>query len=95
MRNDKGSIDWEMTEEIARGMEYRALGGAIADILAALPAADARDRDHTDRCPSHCVTCYHRSEGGYYRDCISVYRREIERRKGPNVCRECGAERCK
>lgn len=69
MRNERGTIDWQATEERAAHMSADELFGAIADIHKTLPNADALDRtDGGDR-------------GGYYRDEASVYHREIAKRR--------------
>lgn len=70
MRNANGSIDWNRTEEQARGMTRDELNGALLDIHKTLPAADGLDReDGGDR-------------GGQYRDEASVYHQELNRRSG-------------
>jgi len=73
-------IDWDATREYAERLTPYELRCAILDCQRTLPMADAMDRDHMQRCAPHCVTCYHQSEGGYYRDCISVYRKVLTER---------------
>lgn len=69
MRNDRGTIDWQATEEKAARMTGDELFGAIQDIRRTLEHADELDRqDGGDR-------------GGYYRDEASVYWREITKRR--------------
>lgn len=68
MRNANGSIDWNRTEEQARGMTRDQLHGARQDIRETLPAADALDREDGG------------NRGGYYRDEASVYYMELNRR---------------
>lgn len=69
MRNERGTIDWQATEEKAARMTGDELFGAILDIRRTLENADALDReDGGDR-------------GGYYRDEASVYWREITKRR--------------
>lgn len=75
MRKTDGTIDWDRTEEYARSLNRYELQGAINDAVKTLPFADAMDREKVSDCHKHCVRCYHQSDGGYYRDCISVYRR--------------------
>jgi hypothetical protein len=65
MRKSNGSIDWEATATRARGMMFRELWGAILDIRKTLPYADANDRVSG------------KDDGGYYRDCASVYHAEV------------------
>jgi hypothetical protein len=61
-------IDWTAKAEQAEGMTVEELNGALHDILATLPNADAMDRAHgTD-------------DGGYYRDEASVLRKELKAR---------------
>ena len=71
MRNEMGYIDWDRTEAYARSLDREGLQHAINDAVKTLPMADAMDREvmeRTGREPFH-------SKGGYYRDCISVYRK--------------------
>lgn len=61
-------IDWNRTEAEARNMPRKELNGRIQTILRMLPILDEMDRTHgTDM-------------AGYYRDVISVYRKEAEGR---------------
>lgn len=83
---NKGPLDWAGTRERAQAMSNMELDGALADILATLPNADAMDReDGGDR-------------GGTYRDESSVLRMEREQRiaigrmrNRPPACQQCGA----
>jgi hypothetical protein len=61
-------IDWNAVADKARGMTVPSLLGAISDILATLSNADSIDRE-TGSC-----------RGGYYRDEISIYRKELSNR---------------
>jgi hypothetical protein len=64
------SLDWARVEEIAKGMSVDQLEFSLRDIRETLRHADALDRElGGDR-------------GGYYRDEASVYRRELDKRKG-------------
>lgn len=77
MRNEMGYIDWDRTEEYAKSLDTYALLCAIKDAQDTLPMADAKDREtliYTGKGPFI-------SAGGYYRDCISVYRTELNRRR--------------
>lgn len=66
--NATKQIDWNAVADLARGMSIAQINYAIADILETLPNADAFDRsDHGNR-------------GGYYRDELSVYRKELKTR---------------
>jgi len=76
MRDQRGDIDWRRTQEIAAGMDTWQLLGAIRDCLDTLPSADDCDRER-----EYAKQWQHPSQGGYYRDCISVYRAEIARRR--------------
>jgi len=67
MKNEQGTIDWNRTEAHAEQMGSANLHYAILDCQKTLPVADELDRaDGGDR-------------GGYYRDCISVYRKVQKR----------------
>lgn len=81
MRNENGAIDWERTEEHARSCDSYLLMMMIRDCQDVLVYADERDRQRIADCTRNCVTCYHQSEGGYYRDCISVYRKVLGERR--------------
>lgn len=61
-------IDWNAVADKAQNMTTPSLLGAISDILATLSSADAMDRE-TGNC-----------RGGYYRDEISIYRKELSNR---------------
>ena len=64
----KGNIDWNAVAEKAKGMSEYEIRFAISDIRATLGNADAMDRqDNGDR-------------GGYYRDEISIYTKELKSR---------------
>lgn len=68
MKNALGLIDWQRTEDHAKEMDSTALRYAINDIRATLGHADDMDRqDGGDR-------------GGYYRDELSVYVKELKSR---------------
>jgi hypothetical protein len=68
MRKSDGTIDWDRTEEHARGMTNVEIHYALLDIQKTLPNADALDRED-----GGC-------RGGYYRDEASVLRRVREER---------------
>lgn len=62
------AIDWNAAKETAKMMTTGQILGAIRDIIATLPNADAMDRANgTDL-------------GGKYRDQSSVYRAELKAR---------------
>jgi hypothetical protein len=62
-------INWNAVADKAEDMSVPSLLGAISDILATLSSADAIDRE-TGGC-----------RGGYYRDEISIYRKELAKRE--------------
>ncbi len=66
--NATKQIDWNAVADLARGMSVEQINYAIADILETLPNSDAFDRaDGGNR-------------GGYYRDELSIYRKELKTR---------------
>lgn len=84
MRNANGTIDWTRTEAYARSLDREALLGAIRDARATLDVADTRDRIQLRLHGAAAGP----SEGGYYRDCISVYQRVLTERQF--TCARCG-----
>jgi hypothetical protein len=62
-------INWQEEADRATRMADAQLWGAILDCQKTLPAADALDLAEG------------KDDGGYYRDCISVYRAEQKRRQ--------------
>ncbi len=66
MRKPDGSIDWDRTEEHARGMTNEQIHYALLDIQKTLSSADSLDREDGGE------------RGGYYRDEASVLRRVQE-----------------
>jgi len=76
MRDERGYINWQRAEDYARSLDSYALFMAIRDCQNTLKHADERDRLHF--AAGHTTSI---SEGGYYRDCISVYRGELKRRE--------------
>ncbi len=77
-------IDFAATAEEAAGKTTRALEGALIDILATLPYADAMDRE--------MPRADGRSRGGEYRDESSVYRKELARRRELGTIEEIAGE---
>lgn len=65
----KAAVDWDALEAKARAMTSMALRGAVRDIQATLPMADALDR------------ALGGDRGGAYRDEASVYHAELRRRE--------------
>ncbi len=68
MKNATGTIDWDATAEHASRLCSGNLRYAIKDAQDTLPVADELDRED-----GGC-------RGGYYRDEISVYRKELKSR---------------
>jgi len=71
MRDGRGYIDWDRTREYAESIDSYVLFVAIRDCQDTLECADEEDRLSPGTV----------SKGGYYRDCISVFRAELKRRE--------------
>ncbi len=61
-------LNWKLVQDKAANMTHSQLLGALRDIQATLPYADAHDREDGG------------NRGGYYRDEASVYHAELKRR---------------
>lgn len=68
MKNAQGTIDWDRTAEHAKLLCSANIRHVIKDAQDTLPVADELDRED-----GGC-------RGGYYRDEISVYRKELNSR---------------
>lgn len=76
-KENSRAIDFLRTEEHAKELSSLSLFHAIRDCQDTLDNADAFDRQVMGLLTHQTVV----SEGGYYRDCISVYRTELKRRE--------------
>jgi hypothetical protein len=68
MKNATRRINWNEEAEKAQRMSSEMLHYAILDIRATLPFADSMDRTDGD------------DRGGFYRDVLSVYVKELKSR---------------